>query len=321
MLPLPLHQTVNETRMRLLRARNNPGEICGYPTGLPVLDTKLGGLQPGELIILGARPGQGKTALAMQWAVNVAEYAQANDVPGQVAFACGEMPSYELMYREIARRTGVPVLRQRQGIYHSEEEWDLVLDELDLMESLPLDIYNHARIELAGIEQWISKMHGGVIMLVIDYLQLVRSADPRQSRYQIISEAINRIRELRDQMQAPILVLSQLSRPEDGKDMLRPSMTDFRDSGSIEEAANLAMLLYNPAALPGVAPEHMVTELIIAKNRQGWVGSIPLEFCPERVSFRDPNAEQGLAALLGDPDEDLADTFDSARATQELVNA
>lgn len=283
----PLRQPIQVLRQKLAQAREHPGQLAGWPTGLHSLDQKVGGLHAGEVVVLAARPGQGKTALAWQVAINVARLARDADVPGQVLFACGEMHDWELVQREVARETGISILQLRQGEYTDDQ--DLVIDEiLEDIETLPIHIIG-GELDLTRVETTLQQLPGGPLLLVLDYLQQIRGTG---SSYTVISEAMHRIRRLRDGSckETPILVLAQLHRPRDGGEDVRPQMTDIRDTGVIEEVANAVWLIHNPTVIPN-APPNAQTQIIVAKNRQGWTGNVTLEFVPHEVQFRDPQTE------------------------------
>ncbi len=284
---LSLERPLQELRQLLERARSNQQTVPGMSTGFPTLDLKLGGLRNGELIVLGARPGQGKTALASQIAFHVARELRDKDQDGLVVFVSGEMHPTRMLQREIAHLTGISTLRQEQGQYDHLDQVHIE-QALDDLGTLPILINKPDMMYISYVEELVrSQMSYGIALLVVDHLSLFYPEDPRENRYTTITKAIASLRQIRDKLNAPMLVLSQLRRPDDDKPLRRPRMEELRDSGMIEADANQVWLLFNPAAeiegsAPGINPE-----LLIPKNRDGYVGKIPLRFHGTEVHFED----------------------------------
>jgi replicative DNA helicase len=262
--------------------------VFGMPTSIPAIDKRTGGLHPGEMTLLGARPSNGKTALAGQIAYDLAHYAYQNDLPGQVLFFSAEMPARRILQREVARQTGVSIQRQMAGDYDRAER-ERIYATLQAVSPLPIEIDDKAQISAEYIKDRAQTHHrgDGLLLLVVDHLQIA-SSGAGQSQYKAVTDTVHALRALRDVVDAPILVLSQLRRPDSDAPTNRPHSTDLRDSGAVEEAANNVWLLHNPVPTgDSGCGEMREAELIIAKARDGWTGTIPLEFDPEKVSFQD----------------------------------
>jgi replicative DNA helicase len=260
----------------------------GLPTGLTTYDRLTGGLKASELIILAGSTSAGKTALAMQITFNIADYLRSQGDDSPIVVFSGEMPKYQLVAREIARQTGVPIIRQFQGEFDELERQDIERVKADLAD-LSIFITDKPGLDTNHVKRVLSNFQAPA-MVVVDHLQLAakRGVPP----YQAVTDAIETLRELRGEKECPFLVLSQFSRDKSEVPQ-RPVLNRLRDSGKIEEAASVALLLHNPAALDrsteldGPAP----AELIVAKNRDGWTGHLNLIFKPEQLSFEEKTNE------------------------------
>jgi replicative DNA helicase len=289
---VPDYRTVlGRLRAHLAERARNPNPVYGLPTGLQTLDLLTGGLHPRELTVLAARPGHGKTALAGQILHHAARVVAADDIRRVLLFSL-EMPAERIAQRELARLTGISTHRQETGEYSAEEAalLDAALGELA---ELPIDVYDHGALSVERLRETVldTEQGPGVALVVIDYLQRVAPRNGAR-QYDAITQTVLQLTELRDIIQCPVLVLSQLRRPRTGEEAERPDLVDLRDSGAIEECANNVYLLHNP---PAEATDTLrPAELLIRKARDGWTGAVPLRFDPERVCFVERGREYPL---------------------------
>jgi replicative DNA helicase len=283
------------------QARKAPNGIVGCPTGLLDLDRRLRGLKPGALYVLAGRPGMGKTAMGLTIAVNAARAGK------RVLFISLEMPKEELFMRCYAMRTGISMEEQVSADLSPEQ-----LRQMDsageVLGSLPIEIDEGSGLTMAQIRSQArrARRRGGLDLLVIDYLQLVRPSDPKIPKVYQIEEVTVGLKRLSKELGIPVLLLSQLNREVERRDDKRPMMSDLRDSGSIEQDADVVMLLYREEYyLKQEAPtdrdeeeEWMqrleavqgLAEVITAKFRQGRTGTDRVLFEAERQRFS--NLEQ-----------------------------
>jgi replicative DNA helicase len=304
-----LKTVVARLRQELETAREHPTAVFGLPTGIRSVDLRTRGLHKGELTILAARSGHGKTALASQAAFHAAEWAMEQGRSGLVLFFEAEMPAWKVVAREVARRTGISLSRQLAAEY-TDEQADEIAQVLRHLEKLPIEFDDRAGIHVDVIRE-TARGHfyaDGVLLLVVDHLQLAASHGTGR-QYEATTACIHALRELRDVIDAPVLVLSQLRRPQSGSEHSRPDMTDLRDSGSIEEDANNVYILYNPPTTDegDDVGEIRPAELLIRKARDGQTGTIHLQFDSARVSFQEPNAPEPL--VFSEPEEEDVDVY------------
>lgn len=304
-------------------AYQRDGHLSGLASGLTKLDTTLGGLQESDLIILAGRPAMGKTSLATNIAFNIARncarsYADGNleELPnGQtvprdgavVAFFSLEMSAEQLATRIIAEQTEISSGNIRKGDI-SEEEYGRLYNASKELQTLPLYIDHTGAIPistLAARARRLKRQHN-LGMIVVDYLQLVRASNSSGSdnRVQEISTVTQGLKALAKELNVPIVALSQLSRQVENRDDKRPQLSDLRESGSIEQDADIVMFVYREEYYmmkeePQIGTEehlswqermekvHGVAELIIGKNRHGPTDNIKLAFDARVTRFRD----------------------------------
>ena len=261
-------------------------ELTGTPSGFRDLDNLLGGFQPGNLIILAARPSLGKSALVCNIADNVA--ARAN-LP--VAFFSLEMSEAELAHRFISCRARVPNDKLRKGKV-SQREWPKVVRACNELENAPLwldDSSDLSLLDLRAKARRLASSEGGLGLVIVDYMQLMRAEDPRANRVEQVGQISRGLKVLARELEVPVIGLSQLSRAPElrtGPERGRPMLSDLRESGSIEQDADVVgfifrQAIYNEEADPSEA------ELIIAKHRNGPTGSVDMVFLEQFPRFVD----------------------------------
>jgi replicative DNA helicase len=268
-------------------ARRMHGGIVGVPSGLPALDNLTDGFQPGTLVIIGARPSQGKTALGLQFAL-AAE--------GPVAFFSLEMGKAQLAVRALALLAQINGWGLRKGLL-SPDEFRRVDRGLEALAGRGLAID-----DTPGLTPWALrskarrfKVQHGLRMVVVDYLQLMtpaKSGKREQNREQEVAALSRSLKALAKELQVPVIALSQLSR-DSAKTGKAPTLADLRESGSLEQDSDIVLLLHRPN-LATVREEGPV-ELIVAKHRDGPTGVVDLHWIPQQTRFREPLEGQGVA--------------------------
>ena len=295
-------------RMTIEMASNaykNEEGIVGVPTGLTDLDDRLGGLHKSDLLIIAGRPSMGKTALATNIAFNAAKKIQEDGRKSTIAFFSLEMSSEQLSTRILAEQSRIKSNDIRRGRI-SEEQFDKFIETSKNISELPLYIDETPAISIAALSnraRRIKRLYG-LDMVVVDYIQLMRASNFREGRVQEISEITQGLKALAKELSVPVLALSQLSRAVESRDIKKPQLSDLRESGSIEQDADVVMFVYREAYyLEKLEPrpatvEHAewqakmndvsnLAELLIGKQRHGPTGNIMLEFEAMFTKFKD----------------------------------
>ena len=279
---------------RMEELHKNKGALRGLKTGFRDLDKKTAGLQKGDLVIIGARPAMGKTTFAQNLAYNTAT------INGRgVLFFSMEMANQEIVDRMISDISGVDNWKIRTGNV-TEEDYGKIGDALEEMDSIPLyldDTSNMTVLELRNKARRAVHDHD-IGLIIIDYLQLLSGSEVYRrtgNRVQEVTEISRSLKQLARELEIPVVALAQLSRSVTGRDDPRPVLSDLRESGSIEQDADLVMFLHRPdyynQGKEGYEETH-ITQLIIAKHRHGPVGTIELYFHPELLRFMSLDKEQ-----------------------------
>lgn len=258
------------------------GKISGTPTGFPDLDYKMSGLHDGELIILAARPAMGKSALAINIATNVA--LKANK--GVVIFSL-EMPKEQIANRIMSSEALIDSNKIRSGLLE-DDDWTKLSDAINEISGIPLYIEDDATLTITDIRTRCRKLHmeKGLGLIVIDYLQLISPLGKKNaSREQEISEISRSLKILSKELGVPVIALSQLSRGVEKRDDKRPLLSDLRESGSIEQDADIVIFLYRDDYYNKDSERKNVTEVILAKNRAGSIGTVDLAWLPSYTKF------------------------------------
>jgi len=263
--------------------------ITGVPTGFTDLDEMTHGLQPGEMIILAARPSMGKTAMAL----NLAEQMAAGGAP--VAVFSLEMSRQQLVQRVLSARSGIDSQRLRRGML-SKDDWSKLHGACSELHELPLYIDDSPGLTLMQMVAKSRRLHSRhkVRAVVIDYLQLMSSGRRAESRQVEISEISRGVKAMARELQVPVICLSQLNRAAEQREGHRPRMSDLRESGSIEQDADVVMMLHREEYYHQADPEWRnnnsekvgLAELIIAKQRNGPTGTVNLTWDSAITRFR-----------------------------------
>ena len=295
-------------------AYQREGGLAGISTGLIDMDKKLGGLHPSDLLILAGRPSMGKTSLATNIAFNVAKAYKRGMRPdgtegtiegGVVGFYSLEMSAEQLAARILSEASEVPSEQIRRGDM-TEAEFRRFVDAAKALEACPLYIDDTPALpisQLAARARRLKRTHG-LDVLIIDYLQLVRPATAKDSRVNEVSEITQGMKAIAKELDIPVIALSQLSRQVESRDDKRPQLSDLRESGSIEQDADVVMFVYrdeyylaNREPKPGTE-DHLKWEQalneargkaegIIAQQRHGPTATVPLAFQAEYTRFAD----------------------------------
>ena len=287
-------------------AYKNEGGIVGVPTGLRDLDDKLGGLHQSDLIIIAGRPSMGKTSLATNIAFNAAQNIQNNGTKSSIAFFSLEMSSEQLSTRIISEQARIGSNDIRRGRI-SDEQFDRFLETSKNISELPLFIDETPAISIAAMSnraRRIKRLHG-LDLIVVDYIQLMKgSLNNKDGRVQEISQITQGLKAIAKELGVPVLALSQLSRQVEQRDDHKPQLADLRESGSIEQDADVVMFVYREGYYlqrkePREATvEHAewqakmnevahLAEIIIGKQRHGPIGKVTLEFEERFTKFKD----------------------------------
>ncbi len=256
-------------------AANTPdGALLGVPSGLPELDRFTQGFQPGQMIVVAARPGVGKSTLGMDF---VRHAAIAKGIPAAV-FSL-EMSDLEIMQRVISAEARVALTNIRSGDV-SSGEWDRLAQKMPHIQSAPLFVDTTASATVGYIRskaRAIQRQHGlGLIM--IDYLQLMSSGKRVESRQVEVSEFSRAIKLLAKELEVPVVVMSQINRQSESRQDGLPRVADLRESGSIEQDADMVILIHRPEQHDSDTTRIGEADLIVAKNRSGQTGTAPVAF-------------------------------------------
>ncbi|AZO08983.1 replicative DNA helicase [Mesorhizobium sp. M3A.F.Ca.ET.080.04.2.1] len=299
------------------------GQLSGIATGLRDLDRRMGGLQPSDLIVLAGRPGMGKTSLATNIAFNIAEaYRPAQQADGTFKAANGgvvgffslEMSSEQLATRIISEQTEISSSKIRRGEI-TEMDFEKLVACSQTMQKIPLFIDQTGGISIAQLSARARRLkrQRGLDLIVIDYIQLMQGSSARasQNRVQEITEITTGLKALAKELGVPIIALSQLSRQVESRDDKRPQLSDLRESGSIEQDADVVLFVYREEYYlknrePKLGTEEYVkwenemneargkAECIVAKQRHGPTGTVSLAFHGEFTRFSDLAEEHHL---------------------------
>ena len=319
---VPFPTVLSSALRHIESAWHKVGKVSGVPSKLTGIDQKLGGLQPSDLLILAGRPSMGKTALAVTIAANAAASRKESAESGRgrhpnhvVGVFSLEMSAEQLATRLLSGKGRIESDRLRRGDI-GEEDWPAVVRASQELGALPLFIDDTPALTIAALRTRARRLKRtqGLDLIVVDYLQLLRGTGPHSqtNRVQEISEITQGLKALAKDLHVPVLALSQLSRAVESREDKRPMLSDLRESGSIEQDADVVMFVYReeyylsraiPAQREGEPKEkfdlryqewfqrcqavHNKAEVIIAKQRHGPIGNVPLQFDANFGQFHD----------------------------------
>jgi len=262
----------------------NKNTVTGLPTGFADLDELTSGLQPSDLVILAGRPSMGKTSLAM----NIVEYAVMMDEPKPVVVFSLEMSASSLVMRMLASLARINQRNVSTGQLQ-ERDWPRLTSAISMLDGRPLYIDDSAQSvsEMRARARRVAREHGGQLgLVVVDYLQLVENSRRQDNRNEEISEISRSLKGLAQELHCPLMALSQLNRSLEQRTNKRPQMSDLRESGAIEQDADLILFIYRDEVYNKDNPENKgKAEIIISKQRNGPIGDIHLTFMDHLTRF------------------------------------
>jgi replicative DNA helicase len=288
---LPLADELKGAYERMAKLADGGDKLRGVTTGFSALDNKLSGLQKSDLIILGARPSSGKTSLALDIARNAARAGH------KVGVFSLEMSREQVIDRIISAESGVPLWNILTGRIKGDEEFGLIQGALDRLSSSKLFIDDSSALKVMEMHSMARRlqMEHGLDLIIVDYLQLIRARTTSDNMVNQITEISRGLKALARDLKVPVLALSQLSRGVEQRDHKIPRLSDLRDSGSIEQDADVVMFIYRKDANENIGANdsasggndgNSITQILIAKHRNGPIGEVDLMFDRERTSFR-----------------------------------
>ncbi|MBU4480205.1 replicative DNA helicase [Patescibacteria group bacterium] len=298
-----IKDALGEAFERLNRLHESKGELRGISTGFRSLDNKLSGFQKSDLIILAARPSMGKTALSLDMARKIA----VNNKKPVLIFSL-EMSSQQLVDRMLAADSKVDAWKLRTGNLNKENDFSLIRDSLDKLSKAPIFIDDQPAnniLKMRSIARKIKRQHG-LELVIVDYLQLMAPTQTKASdnMVQQVTEISRSLKHLARELDVPVIALSQLSRAIEQRGG-RPKLSDLRDSGSIEQDADVVMFIHRDKDEDG--QKSNITEILIEKHRNGPTGMVTLNFDDKKASFQeiDNNSFDDFAVSKVGDDEDI----------------
>lgn len=278
---VPIRQVVMNALERIENASKQEGVVTGIPTGFIDLDYRTAGLQPSDLILIAARPAMGKTAFVLNIAQNVA--FKENQC---VAIFSLEMSKEQLVNRLFAMESRVDASKLRSGNL-TENDWEALAEGADIVANSHLIIDDTPGISISELRSKCRKykLEHNLNLIIIDYLQLMSGSGRSESRQQEISEISRSLKSLARELNVPVLALSQLSRAVEQRPDHRPMMSDLRESGAIEQDADIVMFIYRDDYYNPDTNLKGISEIIIAKQRSGSIGTVQLAWLPQYTKF------------------------------------
>jgi replicative DNA helicase len=277
----PIRDVLLETYERIEFLSQRRGDVTGIPSGYPDLDKMTSGFQRSDLIILAARPSVGKTAFALNVAQNVA--ARAGET---VAIFSLEMAASQLVQRMICAEGNLDASKMRTG-WLEEDDWQKLTMAIGTLAKAPIYIDDTPGITVQDIRAKCRRLQAekGLGLILIDYLQLIQGRGRGENRQQEVSEISRTLKGIARELNVPVIALSQLSRSVEQRQDKRPMMSDIRESGSIEQDADIVAFLYRDDYYDKETENKNVIEVIIAKQRNGPTGTVELAFLKEYNKF------------------------------------
>ena len=277
----PISEVVMKALRRIEEASKTQGNVTGIPTGFIDLDNMLSGLQRSDLVIVAARPSMGKTAFVL----SIADYVAFRKEMSVAIFSL-EMAKEQLVNRLFSMEAKIDAQNIRSGNL-SEKEWEDLMEASETISASKIIIDDTPGISMTELRSRCRKykLEEDIQMVLIDYIQLMSSGGRVESRQQEISEISRGLKALARELNVPVLVLSQLNRAVDTRSGNRPVLSDIRESGSIEQDADVIMFLYRDDYYNPDTEKKNVAEVIVAKQRNGPVGTIELTWQPKYTRF------------------------------------
>ena len=279
---VPLRMVLPDVLDRLSEMSENESHLPGLSTGLSAVDRKITGLNKSDLILLAARPGMGKTSFALNVALNVAKSEKKT-----VAVFSLEMSREQLATRLLSSEACVESGRLRTGSLR-ETDWEKIAAAAGVLNKVDIRIDDNPMLSVADMNAKCRRIDN-LGLVVIDYLQLMASSGTKgysgESRQQVVSDISRMLKIMAKELQVPVLCLSQLSRANEKREDKRPMLSDLRESGAIEQDADIVMFLYRDDYYNEDSEKRNIAECIIAKNRHGETGKVELAWSPQYTTF------------------------------------
>lgn len=285
---VPIRQVVMNALKKIEAASKTTGRVTGIATGFYDLDFKTSGMQPADLVLIAARPSMGKTAFVLNIAQHVA--FRLNET---VAIFSLEMSKEQLVNRMFSLESNVDAQNLRNGTL-SDVEWEKLIESAGVIGKSNLIIDDTAGISISELRSKCRKfkLEHNLKMIIIDYLQLMSGSGRSESRQQEISEISRSLKSLARELNVPVLALSQLSRAVEQRPDKRPMMSDLRESGAIEQDADVIMFIYRDDYYNKDSEKKGISEIIIGKQRNGPIGTVELVWLPEYTKFANKEYER-----------------------------
>ncbi|RVU85441.1 replicative DNA helicase [Leucothrix sargassi] len=278
---VPIKELLKASLDKIQYLAETEGSITGTATGYNELDEKTSGLNEGDLIIVAGRPAMGKTTFSM----NIAEHVALSEKP--VVIFSMEMPAEQLILRMFASNGRVPLSDIRTGKIR-EEDWPRVAMSVKAFSKTKLfidDMGGQTPTDIRAKTRRLAREHGQIGLIVIDYLQLMQTAGKSENRTNEVSEISRSLKSLAKELKCPIIALSQLNRSLEQRSDKRPIMSDLRESGAIEQDADIIMFIYRDEVYDENSPDKGQAEVIIGKQRNGPIGTVRLTFQGKYTRF------------------------------------
>ncbi len=278
---VPIRQVVMNAMDKIETSAKNKGTVTGIPTGFTDLDYRTAGMQPSDLVLIAARPSMGKTAFVLNIAQHVA--FKQNQC---VAIFSLEMSKEQLVNRMFSLESSVDAQKLRTGQLN-DQEWERLIESAGVIGRSNLIIDDTPGISISELRSKCRKfkLEHGLSMIIIDYLQLMSGSGRSDSRQQEISDISRSLKSVARELSVPVLALSQLSRAVEQRPDHRPMLSDLRESGAIEQDADVVMFIYRDDYYNHDSEKKGVSEIIIAKQRNGPIGTVELAWLPEYTKF------------------------------------
>ena len=278
---VPIRQVVMNALEKIEKASKQTGTVTGIPTGFIDLDYRTAGLQPSDLILVAARPSMGKTAFVL----NIAQYVAFHEAKSCAIFSL-EMSKEQLVNRLFSLESRVDAQALRTGNL-SDADWEKLVEGAGIIGDSKLIIDDTPGISINELRSKCRKykLEQGLDIIIIDYLQLMTGSGRSESRQQEISEISRSLKALARELSVPVVALSQLSRAVEQRPDHRPMMSDLRESGAIEQDADVVMFIYRDDYYNKDTELKGISEIIIAKQRNGPIGTVNLAWLPEYTKF------------------------------------
>lgn len=287
--PIAIAPLLSKATDRLDLLYQSKGAITGLSTGFSDFDQMTSGFQPGDMIVIAGRPSMGKTSFAM----NIAEYAAIKQEKPVMVFSL-EMPAEQLALRMISSLGRIDQHKVRTGQL-SDSDWPRVTSAVSVLSESQLyidDTPSLSPMELRTRARRVARKHGGLSLIVIDYLQLMTSPSNRENRTNEISEISRSLKAIAKEFNVPVIALSQLNRGLEQRTDKRPVMSDLRESGAIEQDADVIAFIYRDEVYNEDSPHKGTAEIIIRKQRNGPIGDFRVTFLGQYTRFENYAADR-----------------------------